>query len=51
MVSSVRKGACQIGAVMKGGKHKPVPPAEAPILEVLGLLALLGWKAEDAESK
>ena len=36
---------------MKGGKHRPVPPAEAPILEVLGLLALLDWKAEETESK
>ena len=35
---------------MKGAKHRPVPPATAPILEVLGLLALLGWKAEDTEN-
>lgn len=35
---------------MKGGKHRPCPPAAAPILEVLGLLALLGWQVEDTDN-
>lgn len=36
---------------MKRGKHRPVPPATAQILETLGLLAVLGWKPEDVETK
>lgn len=34
---------------MKSGKHRPCPPATAPILEVLALLALLEWQAEGTE--
>lgn len=36
---------------MKRGKHRPCPPATTPILEVLALLALLEWRAEDTEAK
>lgn len=39
------------GTAMKRGKHHPVPPATAPILEVLDLLAVLGWKPEDSEAR
>lgn len=39
------------GSAMKRGKHRPVPPATAQILEVLGLLALVGWKPEDSEAR
>lgn len=36
---------------MKRGKHRPVPPATAQILEVLGLLAMLGWRPEEMEAR
>lgn len=35
---------------MKGGKHRPSPPATTPILEVLALLALLEWRPEGTEN-
>lgn len=34
---------------MKRGKHRPCPPAPAPILDVLALLALLESVAEGTE--
>lgn len=36
---------------MKGGKHRPSPPATDDILRVLALLALLEWKPEGTEAK
>lgn len=39
------------GDAVKRGKHRPCPPASAPIQEVLGLLALLGWKATGTEER
>lgn len=36
---------------MKRGKHRPVPPATAQILEVVGLLAVLGWKPEETDAR
>lgn len=35
---------------MKGGKHRSCPPAEGDVLEVLRLLAALGWQPETTEA-